>query len=172
VDAPSVDRIVIGVDPGPTTGIVGLRYSPTGYLVNTPVVVQCSINAAWVVLDAVVRSASRNKHGATAPTVIAVEHFVVGSRSARLAGSVGAKVTRELVERIRGMANDDITVTTRAAGHVKPWAHDERLAAANLYRCTQGVSHARDAARHALFAACCDLHVPDPLAKKVRVGSS
>jgi hypothetical protein len=56
----------------------------------------------------------------------------------------------------------------RPAAHVKPWATDERLEAAGLLEATKGMRHARDAARHALFAACKDGGIPDPLSKRSR----
>jgi hypothetical protein len=51
---------------------------------------------------------------------------------------------------------------------VKPWATDERLAAAGLLDPTKGMRHARDAARHALFCAVRDFGLPDPLSAKAR----
>ena len=162
------DHLIVGIDPGPTTGVCGLRYSAAGQLIGGPVTVQCSINVAMVVLRAVINSCSRNAHGRIMPVRIAVENFVVGSRASRLTSPQGAKATRELIEAIRGLADDDISVITRTAVQVKPWATDERISAAGLYQCTRGMGHARDAGRHALFAACCDLRVPDPMAKHVK----
>jgi hypothetical protein len=49
---------------------------------------------------------------------------------------------------------------------VKPWATDTRLAAAGLMEPTTGMRHARDAARHALFAAVKTYGLPDPLSAR------
>jgi hypothetical protein len=60
-------------------------------------------------------------------------------------------------------------VFLRAAALVKPWATDRRLTAAGLLDPTAGMGHARDAARHALYAAVHLQLTTDPLSKKTRV---
>jgi hypothetical protein len=76
----------------------------------------------------------------------------------------GAAVTRRLVTELTGSALK-IRWHERAAGLVKPWATDKRLLAAGLYQLCQGMPHARDAARHAIYCAAQDCGMPDPLSR-------
>lgn len=73
------------------------------------------------------------------------------------------ELTGELAAVITGAG---ITVTVRPPALVKPWATDRRLEAAGLMSATAGMpAHARDAARHCLYAACHDLGLRDPLSR-------
>ena len=150
---------VIGIDPGPTTGIVVLG-GPD------PLAIQSNAAAAPVVLAGLLSLD-------TSPVLVQIEAFVVGRTSMR-AGHHGV-LTRELIEQLRHVWETHDSGPAgrlggrwlqRSAGNVKPWATELRLASAGLLEPTKGMPHARDAARHALFAAVRDGGHPDPLSKR------
>lgn len=153
---------VIGIDPGPTPGLVGLHVTENRApkLMNVDVV-QCSESALIHVLNGL-----WDCQGSTIR--LAVERFVVGSRAGRSRTASAGADTRKLVleiDRWAGLHALTLPVI-RTATAVKPWATDARLAAAGLTLPTQGMRHARDAARHALFSAVKDHGLPDPLSKR------
>jgi hypothetical protein len=143
----------IGIDPGPTPGIVAL--DARGDLVA---VVQCTHE----VMLPIVRDVLDVRGGLA---LIAVERFVARGRA-----SADQALTRDQVGSV--MALFPGRVVQRSASEVKPWATDRRLQAAvlpgdtSLFLRTAGMRHARDAARHALFAAVKDGGLPDPLSKE------
>lgn len=156
-------RHVLGIDPGPTTGMCLVAWqTDTGQVLDVNVL-QTDDRIASVVADALIRFVDTRLH-------IAVEQFVVGRGSMR-AGSSGQR-TRDLVGRLQSLASfrrvpaDQVHMQT--AAQVKPWATDARLDACGLLEATKGMRHARDAARHALFAAVRHRDIPDPLSKKGR----
>lgn len=155
----------IGIDPGPIPGIVHLYPRAGGHHLEIDVV-QCNERAATAVLWGLLDS-HRTLLG-KAPALVQIERFVVGRASMRSAAA-GA-TTRDLVGRLTGEAENqpNVKVVQRAAAEVKPWATDARLEAAGLLEATKGMRHARDAARHALFAAVKDGGLPDPLSKEFR----
>lgn len=149
---------VVGIDPGPTPGVVGLNLTLT--IVNADVV-QCRdktlvpvLNGLWDWYGSEMR--------------LYVEQFVIGPRSARSRTPSGGKATRDLINEITRWAGQHAVrvPTLRQASEVKAWATDARLEAARLLELTKGMPHARDAARHALFAAVKDHGLPDPLSKR------
>ncbi len=105
--------------------------------------------------------------------LVAIESFVVGTRAARSADAAAAEITREIIGVVTVMASTLHTVDgspavlrSRPASAVKPWATNTRLAAAGLLDITNAYPrHARDATRHALFAACKDGGVLDPFGR-------
>lgn len=160
------DLVVIGVDPGQTTGIAEVRWEndkPAGVRVA-----QCSPDAVVPIIDVFLLDRG------TAEAVIAVEQFVDGKHAGRGNAPAAARTTRALVNSIRdtftGLAR--VHLVFRSAAEVKPWANDERLNRAGLWAPTKGMNHARDAARHALFAAVRDGLMPDPMSARARARST
>lgn len=152
----STDVRVIGVDPGPIPGIVLLRFNSGPFGVAQ--VVQCSHGVAPLLFEAMLDNQPETH------TLVQVERFVVGRASMR-AGRDG-EVTRDLIGALDEVVlGKNARIVKRSASAVKPWAVDERLEAAGLLEATKGMRHARDAARHALFAACHDGGIPDPLSQ-------
>lgn len=120
-----------------------------------------------------------------APLLFAVEKFVVGPRAGRAGTPQASEVARKVIGQIHALAYDlDATIVERTASQVKLWATDARLRRAggvaaywpddkasvpglepSLYDATAKLPHARDAARHALFAAVQDVRWPDPLSR-------
>lgn len=148
---------VIGIDPGPTPGIVRLHAQDGRLVERWTHVVQCSHNVTAEILGAFLA-------GGEYRTIVQVERFVVRGRA-----TPDQSLTRDLVGLVQFVVEDvGARYLERGASQVKPWATDERLAAAGLLDATTGMRHARDAARHALFAAVKDGGLPDPLSKEYR----
>lgn len=150
--------IVVGIDPGPTTGIAALPFSGTDAM-GDPMVLQCDHFSALFFIRSLV-----DEHQQYAP-MLAVEQFVIGGRSGRSGNAHAGQITRNLIGALSAEFLADVVL--RAAGQVKPWATDRRLAAAGLTGPTTGMNHARDAARHALFAAVHSGISRDPMSKAV-----
>lgn len=145
---------VLGCDPGPVPGIVDLRIVD-GRIVEASAI-QCTHGIAETLIGALLEADDW-------PTVVAVERYVVSARSGRLSNARDSAITRDLVGAIR--SRWPFTVL-RSAATVKPWATEERLAKARLLEPTKGMRHAKDAAKHALYAAVKDGGLPDPLSKR------
>lgn len=167
------DLRVIGIDPGPTPGLVLLDYTyvsdlgaMNGAMILSRVeALQCTAGLLGDLLEALFSD------GAVQPkTIVQVERYVTGNRSSRSLVPKAGAVTRELVtvvQRVCGFS--DVPCYARSASEVKPWAdanEGERLARVGLLEPTKGMRHARDAARHALFCAVHDGGVPDPLSNR------
>jgi len=151
---------VIGIDPGPMLGIVELHFH-NGVIV-APAALQCTSGLAVPMLEALLA-----KNSDTWPrTLVQIERFVVG-RGSMKSGRHGA-VTRNQVGALKEIAREHCGdwMFERSAAAVKPWATDDRLARAGLLEPTKGMTHARDAARHALFCAVRDGGIPDPLSTR------
>lgn len=144
---------VIGVDPGPVPGMVLLLFSD-GRLLRAEAL-QCTHRAAPPLMHTLTEMSFRPGR-----TLIAVERFVVRGRATK-----DQSITRDQVAGI-GQRHPDALL--RSASEVKPWATDARLEAAGLLEVCKGMRHARDAARHALFAAVHDGGITDPLSKEFR----
>lgn len=145
---------VIGVDPGPTSGVALLILRDDRTLADR-FVFQCNAPAAYGLVNYLVEA-----NEGPAKVVCAGEAFADG----RGPGARGknAQVTRGLITDLDSLP---VTWYWRTAAAVKPWAIDRRLLISGLYDITQGMPHARDACRHALFCAAHDLGLPDPLIK-------
>lgn len=153
---------VLGIDPGGTTGWVSLTYwqgqiGPwelhPGQLTATDEVL------AWV------RWCLEHGH----LDLVAIEKFVVSRRSGRSKTAQAGEAARLIIGGVAQLCQEHgVRFVQRPAGTVKPWATDRRLDAAGLLAPTKGMGHARDAARHALYAAVRDLGLPDPLSTRER----
>lgn len=160
--------IVVGVDPGPIPGTVGLLIEDHQGI-NRITDVQLAQTSAGIVGLTVGGIVMRWKGHPTitdardASVLIAVEKFVVSRRSGRSSSAGAGSVTRDMVGVIERCGEDlGAVVVQRPAVTVKAWATDERLKRAGL-EVPRGMRHAADACRHALYAACHAGHLPDPL---------
>lgn len=144
---------IVGVDPGPIPGLVVLHTYERR--LDGVEVVQCSASAFHDVLRALAGSNAR----------IAVERYVVGRRSATSASARDGETTRDQVGALQALYP---WAELRSASEVKPWATNARLEAAGLIEACAGMRHARDAARHALFAAVRADLLADPLSQAWR----
>lgn len=160
----SFPTLVIGVDPGVTTGIVAIAYRDSGDGRPVPMVLQCHHDSALFFVDAILA------HHPGYTRWLAIEQFVVGTRASRSSTSGAGRITRDL---IGGLSQTLVGVSLKvhAAGLVKPWATDKRLEAAGLLEATKEMRHARDAARHALFCAVKQSITPDPLSTRLAATS-
>ncbi len=78
-----------------------------------------------------------------------------------------ASVTRQQVITLSALAaGRGMVLAVRHSSQVFPWASDARLRKAGLYETTTALPHARAASRHALYVACRDGGLPDPLGKR------
>lgn len=151
---------VIGIDPGPTPGMVVLDLVGDQLLSADPVQTSARLAPgflAWLI------------HGSTGRGIVQVEQFVVGRRATRSSSAHAGAATRMLIGQLEQVSQTALLrpiFLTRSAAAVKPWATDERLERAGLLDLTKGMRHARDAARHALFAAVHDGALPDPMSKE------
>lgn len=153
--------LVIGVDPGPTTGIAAFTLGIAVREIAGQMLMQCDAASAWYFVCTMITQRS-------APNcLIAIERYVVSTRSARSTDADAARVTREVIAEItrNAFAMKLRHVVERPAVDVKRWGTDQRLRRIGLLEPTKGMPHARDAARHALYAAVHDLDFPDPLSK-------
>lgn len=144
-------NVYVGVDPGPSTGIVVLVFDDVGV---EWYVFQCNSDAAIYLLGFLCQK--------YAPRVVSYEAFVPSNR----AGNKGkdADTTRSIAGQVGVSAAMSGTFSVaRKAADVKPWATDKRL---EKLKFPMGAKFkdARDAARHALYAAVRDGKERDPLA--------
>lgn len=151
----------VGCDPGPTTGLCLLEYR--GGLLAGRTVLQCDGGVAAHVLSSLLRTVQDGQ--VLGKRAGSVEKFVTG----QAAGSRGkaADVTRQLVMELAEVLQlFGYPVKIRAAGDVKPWASDKRLAAALGMSPSDSLRHGWDAARHCLYGAKEAGVIRDPLLAK------
>lgn len=154
--------VVVGVDPGPTPGVAKLSYhKSTLYEAN---VFQCDPGSLlWLVRDLLEYGG-----GFESRRILAVERFVVGGRASRSSTPKAGAITRNMVGALESWAREyEVAFVARSASEVKPWATDERLVKAG-FALPKSMTHAKDAARHCLFAAVHDGGIPDPLSKAAK----
>lgn len=145
----------VGIDPGPSTGIA--IYCVDEMESGWEVFQVSSSGARWL-MDEIFRT--------YAPKVVSVEKFIVSNRP----GTKGkdAETTRSLAEYVKFSAGGNVRripqviVRERRAIDVKPWASDKRLTKTD-FPWGAKFKDARDAGRHALYAAVQDGWERDPL---------
>lgn len=146
---------VLGIDPGAGShiGVVGFD---TNDLADTLTVLQCNWRAFDNLLPALV-----------ADGVIAVERFIPSKLGQRGNAPSARRITLAVIQRCEHYAQSfNLRLYLRSAAEVKPWASDQRLLTAGLLVACKGLPHARDGARHALFAAVHDCAMHDPLSTR------
>lgn len=149
---------VIGIDPGPLPGLVRLQLADRR---PSSLVDAQALQVTPGLLTCLLEALTQDDLAA-----IALERFVASPRAARSSTPAAGLATRSLIGEIEAWARDGhVSIQTRSAAEVKPWATDARLEAAGLLELTKGMRHARDAGRHALYAAVRVLGLPDPLSK-------
>lgn len=151
---------IIGVDPGLTTGIALLDTTEGAkqHLALAQVNRYASLTLIWALAD-------RCRDQGAGEVVLAVERFVPGPRSGKLATPKGAETAKIIIGEIMSWAQaGGLKVYLRSAAEVKPWATDARLD--KVCKDRRGMPHAADALRHALFAAVRDYGMPDPLSRR------
>lgn len=112
---------------------------------------RCVLQCTAPLLTEVVSGLAQHRN-----VLVAVEKFVVRGRA-----TADQRLTADQVAQLE-VVLAGVRFVERPAAAVKPWATDERLARAGLLDACRGMRHARDAARHALFAAVRDLGASDP----------
>jgi hypothetical protein len=153
-----MSALIVGVDPGLTTGLFAITYTDDRCIADKAIAVQIHGSEGVIpLIQALLARKPRHEH------LLAVEQFVVGARAARSSSAHAGRVTRALIAELHDLGAD---VFIRAAALVKPWATDQRLHAAGLLDATKGMQHARDASRHALYAAVRQGLAVDPLSKE------
>ena len=151
---------VIGIDPGPVPGIVVLDVWETKTLGRAEAL-QCTHGLLSLLVENLL-----DEH--RDPAFVAVERFVVRGRANK-----AQQLTRDLVGQVQQVvrlqhqsySGTPTRLVERTASQAMAWATDARLDAAGLLEACKGMRHARDAARHALYAAVRDAGLPDPLSK-------
>lgn len=158
--------IVVGVDPGPTPGTVGLLIEE-GVITDVQLA-QTSAGIVGLTVGGIVmrwKGHPQIEDARDAVVLIGVERFVTGHRSSRSSSAGAGRITRDMVGVIERCGVElGAVVVQRNASQVKAWATDERLKLAGI-EIPKGMTHTKDAARHALYAAVHAGHLPDPMSK-------
>lgn len=154
--------MVVGVDPGPTPGVCRLTYNADQLFAAE--VYQTNQGACFNLVDWLLPYHQDPDYRPT--SILAIERFHVGPGSARVSTPVAGRITRDLVGQLGALIEGrNVRLVQRSAAEVKPWGSDLRLTKSGLLELTRGMPHARDASRHALFAAV-SAGMPDPLSAK------
>jgi len=149
---------ILGIDPGGTTGVIVLHFTSRRPFVTGPFQFAHGADVMEVLSSELVGPKL---------TLVAMERFVVSRRAGRSKTAGAGEQARNIIGAVTALCQKArVTVVTRSASQVKHWATDKRLEAAGLLAPTRGLPHARDAARHALYAAVWDCGLPDPLSTK------
>jgi hypothetical protein len=149
---------VIGVDPGVTTGISFLDYIDKR-LAGT-MQVQVDAKSATALLETLLLRFYNSK------TIVQRWAQIEPFKTGQSAGAKGepAEVTRQQAF-ILGETLQMYGYHTelRKKGDISTWGSNKRLEKAGIIRQLDGMRHANDASRHALYCAVHDAHMPDPL---------
>lgn len=154
---------IIGVDPGPATGILTLHWMP-GEITWPPEIraYQCSAGTAPKLLKLLLEQ--------EVWTAGQIEHFVHGNLP-------NSPTTVALENELADVAeNWGLHLARRPMATVKPWASDKRMIAAGAWNKDPARESAipakmvdsRAAGRHAVYCAVNGAHLPDPLSKGAR----
>ena len=149
---------VIGVDPGPASGLVTLHWpnhAPAD-IWGDPVIraYQCSADSAPGLL-LMLLAQHENWTGQ-------IEHFVPSNLP-------NSPTTVRLENVLAGIAEEcGVHLARHPMAAVKPWASDRRMMRAGLWGSAipAKMVDARAAGRHALYCAVKDAGVPDPMSRK------
>ncbi len=156
--------LVIGVDPGPIPGICCY------YVIEHELGCADAAQVTPGLISPLIRQLVAEAAGIDVHrTVLCCEEFVVRGRSGRSATPEAGNRTRRMIGELEALARRlGLEFHTHTASDVKQWATDRRLRAAGLYQPTEGMRHARDGARHALFGGVKHAGVTDPLSIRAR----
>jgi hypothetical protein len=162
VPAPVPLRSVsIGVDPGPTPGVVAIHHGPP---IRTQLF-QCDASSVLWLVQALLQRSAADKLSIN----LQIERFVVGPRAHRSSAAEAGRQTRDMIGILAAVDRwTGVHVVQRSAAEVFPWASDARLSRIGLYVATKGMQHARAAARHALYTAVRDGGLTDPMSRDFR----
>jgi hypothetical protein len=153
---------IIGVDPGPDTGILSLFPHDNTVTIRALQVDSGSVIEALLWLHELANARKHTK------TVIAHERYVLRPGSHKVKDQSANQVTRDLNGQIAALHQGvttpipEIVVVETRAVDVKAWASEDRLKATPVWRITKGMRHARSAAWHALHVAVFRCGWPDP----------
>jgi hypothetical protein len=149
--------VVLGADPGPTTGLILAAWDTDRLVLVECLALECTGAMAPKLLDVLLRT----PYGVMARRA-GGEAFVTRARSQSLRGASASGMATIIGELSSVAEAHGLTMALRSAGLVKPWATDKRLAAAGLIEPTEKFTDSRDAARHMLFCAVHDCGLPVP----------
>jgi len=149
--------LVIGADPGGTTGLAAVEYTPEqGYRLLAHLGAPLEPGEIGYALDHWVREFA----SPAGPWWIAAERFVVSRRAGRSSAAAAGQRARDILGALEAAFPGRVKLRNAAAA--KGWAVDARLTAAGLWP-DQGRPHTTDAVRHALYFHVVNLGNPDPL---------
>ena len=154
-------RLVIGLDPGPSTGIAwAAGISPAGqWLAHA---LQCDAGAAMLALAAVIATA-----GPPGDVLVQGEAFIAGNRAG--AKGRGADTARDVLADARRLCErQGARMRLEPALNVMHWSSDRRLEKAGFPMGSK-FRDARAAGRHMLYCARWHGGYPDPL---IRAGKA
>jgi hypothetical protein len=152
---------VIGIDPGPTTGVSFIDYLDTAPQPIQIEIFQMPAAAVEHFLEAYI--GWWYKGDKITAKFAQIEKFVTG-QSAGTKGKA-AELTRQCVMRQAEMLQlFGYAVKIRSAAEVKPWASDKRLEKLGCTASKSSLVHGRDGARHGMYTAVKDAGKADPLA--------
>lgn len=149
--------LVIGVDPGGTTGMAAVEHTEEhGYRLLA------HIGTPYLPIEVVAHLESWAGEFGTDAWWIAAERFVVGRRAGRSSTAAAGQRARDALGALEAAFPGRVKL--RNAGQAKAWGVQARLDAAGLMP-TQGRPHTTDAVRHALMFHVANLGNPDPLSR-------
>jgi hypothetical protein len=159
--------LVIGVDPGGTTGLAAVEHTEErGYRLLAHLGVPYT--ASEVVAHIAGWQVELGPLAHTDVWWIAVERFIVSRRAGRSSTAAAGERARDILGALEPAFPG--RVKFRNAGQAKAWGVTARLDAAGLMP-TQGRPHTTDAVRHALMFHVANLGNPDPLSRVQGAGS-